>query len=83
MRQGEGTGKALGRKPDAGQELAFSPPQARGLATLRVGRIDSHLSVIIHSVLQYRKASCLCVSWESKRKGSAGNPKQLGRWELI
>ena len=49
VRLGQGTGKTLGREVKTGQELAFSPPQARRLAALRVIRANSHLSVTIHS----------------------------------
>ena len=50
VRLGQGTGKALGREVKTGQELAFSPPQARRLTSPRVDRVRRlHLSVIIHS----------------------------------
>ena len=54
--QGQGTGKALGREADTGQELPFPSPQTGRLTTLRVDRSDFHLSVIIHSDNQYYKA---------------------------
>src|SRR5262249_40059139 len=44
--QGQGTGKALGREADTGQELPFPSPQTGRLTTLRVDRSDFHLSVI-------------------------------------
>jgi len=36
VRLSQGTGQALGWEVKTGQELAFSPPQARGLTTLRL-----------------------------------------------
>ena len=57
VRLGQGTGQALGWEVKTGQELAFSPPQARGLTTLRLDRVrDPHLSVAVHSASRHCKA---------------------------
>ncbi len=71
---GQGAGKAVGRQADMGQELAFAAPQARRLTTLRTGRADLHLSVIIHSDSGIAR-TFVGRFFENPRKGYTGSPK--------